>query len=142
MEREKEKLTAKEEKAQGAFLASLKIIKRKTKKQVIVAMIGLVGSGKSSIARELAGLIGANVIEGDGIRVLLRKEGEGYERTRKIAENISFGILKRGGNVIFDSDFVDAKKREILAKKARQFKTRLVFVCTYCDLDIMIGRII
>jgi len=154
MVHKKEKLTAKEKKAQNTFLASLKVAKRKTKNPVVVAMIGLVGSGKSSVARKLAGLIGANIIEGDEIRVLLRKEGEKYEGTRKIAENAALEIIKKGGNVVMDSDHIDAKKRASLRAKAKSAGIKgikLVFICTYSEdggqpgipgftLDTMIGR--
>jgi len=132
----------KELSAQETFLRKLEVKKRKTDRPIIVALIGLVGSGKSSVARELARYIGAAVVEGDGIRVELRKQGERYERARAIAENVAVEVVKRGGNVILDSDFIDAKKRASLREKARKAGTRLVFICTYCDLDVMKGRII
>lgn len=151
MVHKKEKLTAKEQKAQNALLANLKIAKRKTKKPVIVAMIGLIGSGKSSVAKELSSLIGANVITSDEIRVLFRKEGEKYNGTQKIAENIAFEIIKQGGSVIMDSDHIDVKKRASLCKKAESARVKLVFIRTYSEdgdqsgmhgfiLDTMIGR--
>jgi len=59
MVHKKEKLTQKERKAQEKFLANLQIKKRKTKKPVIVAIIGLVGSGKSSVMNAICfGLFG------------------------------------------------------------------------------------
>ncbi|MBI4088574.1 AAA family ATPase [Candidatus Kaiserbacteria bacterium] len=118
------------------------IHKRKTKKPVIVALIGLVGSGRSSVARELAKRIGATVVEGDAIRVELRKQGERYERARAIAENVAIEVVKQGGNVILDSDFVDEKKRASVREKARKAGVRLVFIRTHCDLDVMVGRVL
>ena len=76
MVHKREKLTKKEQAAQDAFMAKLDIKKRKTQTPVIVAIIGLVGSGKSSVAQELAKHIGATVIEGDDIRIELRKQME------------------------------------------------------------------
>ena len=105
-------------------------------------MIGLIGSGKSSVAQELAKHIGATIIEGDEIRIQLRKQSERYERARAIAENVAIEIIKQGGNVILDSDFIDQKKRASLREKARKEGVRLVFVCTYADLDVVAGRII
>jgi predicted kinase len=137
-----EKLTKKELAAQEAFMAKLDIAKRKTEKPVIVAIIGLVGSGKSPVAQELAKHIGATVVEGDAIRVELRKQDERYERARAIAENVALEVVKRGGNAILDSDFVDEKKRASLREKARKAGIRLVFICTYCDLDVMTGRVL
>ncbi len=141
MVHKKETLTQKERRAQEVFLSSLQIKQRRTRRPVIVAMIGLVGSGKSSVAKELAGLIGTSIIEGDKIRVLLRKEGERYEGTRKIAENAALEIIKRGGNVIMDSDYIDAKKRASLCAKAKKAKARLLFIRTYADYDVMAGRV-
>ena len=141
MVHKREKLTKKEQAAQDAFMAKLYIKKRKTDKPVIVAVIGLVGSGKSSVAEELAERIGATVIEGDDIRIELRKKGAGYGRAWAISENVAVEVVKQGGNVILDSDFVDGKKRASIRQKARKAGVHLVFVRTYCDFDVMSQRI-
>ncbi|MCH8986762.1 AAA family ATPase [Patescibacteria group bacterium] len=142
MVHKRETLTKKEHAAQNAFMAKLKIKKRETKKPVIVAIIGLVGSGKSSVTQELAKHIGATVIEGDDIRIELRKQSERYERARAIAENAAIEVINQDGDVILDSDFVDAKKRASIREKARKAGVRLIFVRTHCDLDVMVGRIL
>jgi len=142
MVHKREKLTQKEQRAQDSFLAKIDIKKCKTEKPVIVAIIGLVGSGKSSVAQELAKHIGATVIEGDDIRIELRKQSERYEKSRAIAENVAIEVVKQGGNVVLDSDFVDEKKRASVREKARKAGVRLVFVRTHCDLDVMVGRVL
>lgn len=142
MVHKRERLTEKERAARDAFLAKLDIKERKTKKPIVVAFIGLIGSGKSSVARELADHIGGTVIEGDAIRVELRTRDERYEKTRAIAEAIALEVIARGGNAILDSDFVDAKKRASIREKARRADARLVFVRTDCDFDVAAGRII
>ena len=142
MVHKREKLTKKEQAAQDVFMAKLDIKKRKTDKPVVVAVIGLVGSGKSSVAQELAKHIGATVIGGDDIRIELRKQSERYEKSRAIAENVATEVVKQGGNVILDSDFVDEKKRASVREKARKAGVRLVFVRTHCDLDVMVGRVL
>src|SRR3989338_4534014 len=142
MVHKREKLTAKEERAQKAFVSNLKYASRKTKEPVIVAMIGLIGSGKSSVATELAKHIGATVVSGDEIRIELRKQGERYEKMRAIAENIVIQLVNEGKNIILDSDFIDEKKRASLREKARKAGIRLIFLCTYADLDVQVGRIV
>lgn len=137
-----EKLTVKEKMAQLNYFTKQNVVKRKTAKPVIVALLGLVGSGKSTVARELAKHIGANSIEGDDIRIELRKFDERFERTRAIAENVAFEVIRQGGNAILDSDFVDARKRASIREKARLAGVRLVFIRTYCDIDVAIGRIL
>lgn len=140
MVHKRETLTQKEQDAESTFKTGLTVQKRKTKEPIIVVMIGLVGSGKTSVARELAKHIGATVIEGDDIRVELRKRGERFERARAIAENVAIDIVCQGGNVILDSDFIDAKKRASIREKARKAGVRVAFVCTYADFDVMLGR--
>jgi len=137
----REVLNKKELATQDTFLSELDVEERKTEKPVIVAMIGLVGSGKSSVARELAPHIGAMVIEADAIRVELRKLGESLDRTRTIAESVALEVVRRGGNVIIDLDFADAVKRASLREKARKAGVRVVFIRTYCDFDVMSQRI-
>jgi len=135
-----EKLTQKEKRAQKSFLAGLDIHSHKTNKGIIIALIGLVGSGKSTVAQKLAKIVSATVIEGDQIRVRLRKEEERYEGTRKIAENVAVEIIKKGGNVIIDSDHIDVKKRASLREKAKQAGAKLIFIRTFADYDVMVGH--
>ena len=113
----------------------------KTNKPLIVAIVGLVGSGKSSVARELAKHIDATIVENDAIRIELRKQGEGYDRVWAIAENLAVEVVRLGGNVILDSDFVDAKKRASIRERARNVGARLVFIRTHCDFDVASKRI-
>lgn len=94
------------------------------------------------MAHELAKHIGATVIEGDAVRIELRKQSKRYEKSRAIAENMAIEVVKQGGNVILDLDFVDEKKRASIREKTRKAGIRLVFVRTHCDPDVMIGRIL
>lgn len=142
MVHKREVITYGESVVQDAYMAKLEVMKRKTAKPVIIAMIGLVGSGKSSVARELGPQIGATVINADDIRVELRKAKEGFEHVRAIAEDVALAVVKQGGNVILDSDFIDAAKRASLREKARKVGARVEFICVYADFDVMAGRII
>lgn len=139
-----EKLTEKELKAQEVYTNKLDIAYialRKTKKPLIIGIVGLVGSGKTTVSEELAPLIGATVVKVDDIRVLLRKEKEKYDNARLIVENIVTKIVSMGTNVIIDSDFIDQKKRVSLKEKAKKVGAKVIFIRTYADLDVVIGRI-
>lgn len=137
-----EKLTEKELKVQENYFLGIDITpKRKTKKPLVIGIIGLIGSGKTTIAKELAHLIGATIVSGDGIRICLRKEKEKYDNVRLIAENVAMEIINKGGNVIIDSDFIDQKKRVSLKEKTKKVGAKVVFIRTYADIDVMIGRI-
>lgn len=113
----------------------------KSKKPKIVAIVGLVGSGKSSVAKYLAKLIGAKVISANAIRVNLRKKNNGYGQVRNIVEKETLAAVKRGKNVILDSDFADSKKRRGLEKKAGK-TAKIIYIRTYSNRDVMIGRLL
>lgn len=137
-----QRLIKPEQRVRDAFLPRIKISKRKTKKPAIVAMIGLVGSGKSFVARELAAMLGATIIEYDRIRIGLRAAHLPYDHVASIAEDIGRAVIGQGGNVIFDSDFASPEKQKSLRKFARDTGASAFFIRVTCDLDIMIGRII
>ncbi|MBI3442640.1 MAG: AAA family ATPase [Candidatus Sungbacteria bacterium] len=142
MKQTRQRFTKSEQHVRDAFIAHLKITKRKTAKPVVVAMIGLVGSGKSFVARELAPMLGATIIEYDRIRIQLRKAHLSYDHVAVIAEDAARVIILRGGNVIPDSDFVDRGKQAVLRHTAREIRTSALFVRVTCDPDIMVGRIL
>lgn len=135
-------LTKPEQHVRDAFLSHLKVAKRKTKKPVIAAMIGLVGSGKSTVARELAPLLGATVVGHDQIRIKLRKVHLPYDHVDAIAEDAMRAVIGRGGNVVLDADFASPEKQKSLRKFARDSGASVFFVRVTCDIDIMLGRII
>lgn len=105
-------------------------------------MVGLAGSGKTSVALELAKYLRAELIEGDAIRVRLRKEKLDYEKARAIAEALAEEYVRRGKNVVIDSDFTDANKRKAFEKKARTLSVRIAYVRVCANPDVAIGRMI
>lgn len=134
-----ETLTAAELEAQTAVTATLLSYEASPCPKV-VGMVGLIGSGKSMVARALAKRIGATIIEGDAIRVELGERGGRFDLTRLIAENITLEILSRGGSVIIDSDFVSTPKRASLIAKVGGLAP-VFFVQAVCDHLTMISRI-
>jgi len=137
------KLTKKELLVQNIYKSELRLIRTRAKKPVLVAMVGIVGSGKSSVARELAKHIGAVVVEGDKIRQLLRRVGECFDNVSMIAENLAAELLKSGHNVILDSDAaVNPKKRKRLLGMAKKSGVKVFFVRTVAEQDVMFGRML
>ncbi len=134
------KFAPKETMAYLKFLRGLKIARRKTKRLVAVVMIGLVGSGKSSVARAIAAEIGGTVIEADAIRMKLRDLGAGYDKVRQIAEAAAREVFARRGNLVIDSDFVDGARRKSAAAFLRKAGARIYYVRVIAEGDIMIGR--
>mgnify|MGYP001576031181 CR=1 FL=1 len=109
---------------------------------LVVCCVGLVGSGKSTVAREFSKLLDAVFISGDDIRVELRKKGESFATVREIALTAALEAVKAGKNAVLDSDFSDFKKREEFTRKFEEVGVRVLFVHVTCDLDVAIGRVI
>jgi len=124
------------------FVSSLKCPKRKTKNPIVVAVVGLIGSGKSSVAKVLASLIGATLIGGNEIRVMLRDKKQEYNPVRNITKKAISAALKANSNVVLDSDFIDPKKRTDFEKKLKELKTKMVYLRTWADRDTIIERLI
>ena len=128
----------------GEFIESAKPKGAKTLNPVIVAWVGLVGSGKSILARELGKMLGWQMISNDKIRVELREKGKGFnsKNVKEIVFATVIKILKAGGNVILDSDFADKNKRKMLEKSARKFRAKVIYIRAFCDIDMAIGRLL
>lgn len=117
-------------------------MRRAAKKPIIIAIVGLTGSGKSSVAKALAKAINAKVIDGDAVRTALRKRGQNFGQVRNIVEKTAISALKSGRSVVLDSDFVDSKKRKSLEAKAKKSSVKIFYLRVFSDRDIMIGRLI
>lgn len=139
----KSKLTNVEKRVQEEFIASLGLKSTKgARPGKIVGIVGLVGSGKSFVARALAEASPAIVVEGDAVRVRLREAGASYDRAWKIYENAAIAIAERGAHVVIDADYIAAEKRASLNQAAEKVRVNVVYIRTICDFDVMIGRMI
>ena len=129
---------------QKEFLDGLKIQKRKTKTPIIIGMIGAVGSGRSSVSKEIEKLIGFTHIEKNYIRVFLREYGPGFNQktTNQIVAKAVEKVIKEGGNAIIDSDFSEAEKRERLEKEAKKLKAKVFYLRTFTERDTLFKRLI
>ncbi len=128
--------------ARKAFMETITFPKRETNSAVMVGIIGLVGSGKSTIAQALAQIIGATVIENDLIRLALRKEGMPYKYVWEIALESAYTALERESNIVFDADLVKPMQRDHLSKAAYAAGASAIFIRTICDYDVIIGRVL
>lgn len=123
-----------------AHRATLRYGRRGTGRPVVVAMVGLTGSGKSAVARVVAERLAAATLRSDDVRVRLRDAGLGADATRRIYEELCLDVVRGGGNVVLDSDFVAPDKRRRLERVLAGVGARVVYVRTLCEFDVMIGR--
>ena len=113
------------------------------KKKFLIAFIGPVGSGKTYIARILVRKLGAIHVRADDIRVALRRGGKtaSVSMVRRIgAEKIKEGF-RRGKSVISDFDAVHARRRRELARFAKRFGAKAVFIKIETPEKIILKRL-
>lgn len=139
----KSKLTTTEKCVQKEFIVSLGVEPSKSAwPGKIVAIVGLLGSGNSSVARVLANAFPAVVIEGEVVHTLLREAGASQDRAWKISENIAIAVADKGKNVIIDADFVQPEKRKSLLYAAKHKDINVLFVRVTCHVEMINYRIV
>jgi aminoglycoside phosphotransferase family enzyme/predicted kinase len=127
-----------------------------TVQPTLIAMTGLSGTGKSTVATALARALGAKIFASD----VVRKELEGQagpapaawkqglyapERTEATYERLwelATQTLAADRTTILDATFLDERRREKLAAVARTAGVPLVLVETVCGEETAVGRIL
>jgi predicted kinase len=137
-------LNPQQQQVQKEFFAELQPTPRKTSQPLIIAVIGLTGAGKSSVARELVKQIGGTIITGERIRRVLLQRGEPETKAPTIAEHLMGEVVRTGGNAIIDSDHIniEATNRARLRRRAAALGARLVLIDVFCDFYVAIRRIL
>lgn len=141
---EQRELTPAEKKLIQSLVSGIKIPKPATKTPLVIAMVGLVGAGRSSVARELAKSLGAVIISNNDLRVTFRKKLGNFDpiNIRAAGRAITEAVLAKNGIVILDSDVVSADKRDELKKLSNAKGVRVIYVRVFADMDVQVARAI
>lgn len=127
-----------------------------TVRPALIAMTGLSGTGKSTVATALGRTLGAPIFASDVVRKdLARHAGpapaaweqglyapEQTEATYERLWELATRTLAGGRPAILDATFLDSKRREKLASLARAAGVPLVLLETVCAEETAIARIL
>ncbi|GEM_PF-2827119 len=91
----------------------------------IIAFVGVVGSGKTYLAKILARRLRAKRITTDDIRVALRERGESYDSAPTITRQRAETCLRRGQSVILDFDAINPDRDREFRELAQLANARL-----------------
>ena len=133
-------------KARDRFALAVRYTERRDRPRLLITT-GVIGSGKSTVARQVAARLGAIVVRTDAVRKRLaglalgeRRQsgfGEGLyrpemaERTYAEAMSVATNILKSGWSVVVDGAFSSAAQRRLAREAA--MATGVAFAVLWCD---------
>lgn len=129
--------------AERSFVKALRdIAPRTTRKPVVVLMVGLIGSGKTQVARVLADELGAVLLEGSEIYQHFERMHAREGSVRRAAEEAALVILKQGGNVIIDRDNVGWLVHSSFRLRAKVHRLAEIYtIRTTADMKKMLLRV-
>lgn len=96
-------------------------------KPTLVMMVGLVGSGKSTYAKQLAEEMSATVFSSDELRKEMFGDVDNQENNQKLFQELHKRIkecLKSGGNAIMDSTNISSKRRRAFLNELKNIDCR------------------
>jgi predicted kinase len=112
-----------------------------TKKPVVIALVGLPQTGKSTVAETIAGTLGAIVIANNDWRNYWVRHGEGNSFVNEVELHMLDEVLGEKHNVIMDSDYANPAKRRFLEAVASKHDAEVIYVIVGCSLHIWEKRI-
>jgi len=121
-----------------------------TKQPIAYVICGFIGAGKTTFARKLEKETGAIRITKDewmikifGNKIPSDKNFEIYDHSIiELTRNISFKILKSGGDVILDEGFWAKSQRDEMKKKIVDIGAKPIFYYVECPVEKMKERVI
>ncbi|MDA1038555.1 MAG: AAA family ATPase [bacterium] len=96
------------EKVLKEYEGQLEFPDNKPERVFFVAIVGLIGTGKTTIMKEISRRLGLLRICTDDIRWMLFDKGYNFERTRELAGKVAFKYADAGYSIGFDSDAAGA----------------------------------
>ena len=142
--------------AQGYFELAFNYLKAK-RRPFLVATCGLIGSGKTTLAKELASKLGAVLVRSDSIRKLslglspsehrFEPFGEGIysseitERIYNLMMEIAGKVIKEYYPVILDGSFSKRWQRNLVKELSSELKIPYLFLYTKCPYELLLERL-
>lgn len=120
------------------FLSRLKLPEAKADKRFVVASIGLIGSGRTTVAKMFVEkLKGTILVRSDSARYLLKEKGLPWgDNVRQILKGVAVDLLGRGYGVVFDGNAADEEDRKNISEIANQTGAKVFYVRINIDSEV------
>ena len=125
------------------FLSHLKLPTEKAAALFVVAIVGNLGSGKSTVARKLITQIpGAVYLQGDSARFILSQHQMSWgDNVTYLIDAVATTLISRGYAVVTDASTATAEGRDRIAQRAVAWGVRYGVVRVLCDRETCRSRL-
>lgn len=115
-------------KAMQAYEKTLALPEQPPRKQFIVCPAGLIGSGKTTVAKRLAEKLNLVRISGDEIRKVLKDHGLGYDGLVRIGGELTKKYLSQGYSMVLDSDAMSPRSKVVIDRAEQELGVLPIWV--------------
>ncbi len=106
----------------------IKFPDKKLAKQIIIAPVGLVASGKSTVIKELQKDFPLASVSTDKIREVLKNKGFNNIRTQEIAYHLSAKLVAKGYSLVVDADCAPPYVQALLKEMRRKYDISVLYI--------------
>ena len=116
---------------------------KKASQPFVIGIIGLIGSGKTTVAKLLnEKLTGTVLVKSDSARFLLKEAGLKWgENVVEVLSNTARWLLRNGYSIIFDGDCIREEKRKEIQKLVDELGAKFYIIRIKLDKDLCLKRL-
>jgi predicted kinase len=107
----------------------------------IIAPVGLIGSGKSTLIIPLAKQLQCIRISGDDIRLILKEKGLSYDHVHDIATTLHKKFHSQGHSIAIDSDCASPQTQKFITECEKEFAAHTFWIHITTPEAVILERI-